>query len=95
MNYEDLDLGPLPEPWFWQKGQEDGDPAAVLERDGWRVTVHEAVACRYSDHLAITTRRIAASDNLPPFGIPFPVFEAVHVALRQWYGIDAKEVTDP
>jgi hypothetical protein len=93
-NYEHLNLAPLPAPWFWKKGQDDGDPTAVLERDGWRVTVHEAMACEYSDHLAITTRNIAAGDGLPPFGVPFPVFKAVHLALRQWYGIDAGEVTE-
>ena len=98
-NYEDLDLRPLPEPWVWAKGRMDGDPVAVLRQDGWVVRLHEAEAGHYTDKLRITERRdpdslVNDGPNFPA-AIPFPVFEAVHRALREWYEVKEPGVYNP
>lgn len=95
-NYDDLDLPPLPEPWVWERGQEDGDPAALLRWRGWCIRVHEASACEYTESLAITVRPDRegfSMEEVDKFigggtgAIPFRVFQAVYDALRQWYEI--------
>jgi hypothetical protein len=86
--YEDLDLPSLSAPWFWEKGKMDGDPMAVRIEGGWRTSVYEANACKYTDELRVEHKRVTEGEGRSwPRGIPFPVFAAVHQALRQWYGV--------
>jgi hypothetical protein len=88
------DLPKLPEPWYWERGDIDGDPSAVRRQGGWICCVHEGNACRYSDEITITTRHDPEFEGELAFAsagsgcIPFPVFEAVHKALKIFYAKD-------
>jgi hypothetical protein len=93
INYENLILPPLPGPWKWEKGKTDGDPQAVLEKEGWRIIVYETVACRYTENLSIYSKRVKdSSSSFPPMGIPCSVFNAVNEALRQWYEVEKNTI---
>jgi hypothetical protein len=87
VHYEDLELPELPEPWFWEKGEDDGDPVAARLQGGWRTSVYEANACGYTDELVVL-HRCEEEGTTSSSGIPFPVFAAVNLALQRWYGID-------
>lgn len=101
--YRIEDLPPLPKPWYWERGKDDGDPAACRREYGWFTRVHEAVACSFrDDQLGITVcadrpgPRVNKSvmhrsgSNGPNFAVlvPLSVFRAVHTALCKWYGIE-------
>lgn len=88
------DLPKLPEPWYWERGDIDGDPSAVRRQGGWICRVHEGNACRYSDEISISTRSDPSFEGEPAMRsaadscIPFSVFEAVHKAVKIFYGKD-------
>ncbi len=94
-SYEDIELPVLPEPWGWEKGEDDGDPCAMRRERGWYTRVHEARACGYHEDLVVTARPDhhyeGAEPPIPPHGIPFSVYAAVHQALVTWYEVDPPE----
>jgi len=89
------ELPPLPEPWYWERGDIDGDPAAVRREGGWYCYVHEGEACRYTDKLTVSSRSDPAYDgnvssrSAAEGCIPFSVFEAVYKAVRIFYCKDS------
>lgn len=80
--YEELDLLPLPEGWSWERGEQDGDPAAFQDKDGERIaTVHETYAgFGYTNRLTVSVKKRAFFK-----GVPLEVFVAVDAALREQY----------